>query len=324
MYGEGHEIFVTRPPHTPLRAPRVAVRGIMAGVTPELTVVVVHHRTPEILEACLERLGRCEPSVRRVVVETAPDEAVLETLRDRHPDVTVVTALNHSYAHAVNVGLKLADGTFVAHMNADVYVEPDTFARLVDALERHPGAGVAAPLARTPQGRRQDHGVLYHPHYLRLGLRPGGSVRVPWLTGCLQVVRRSVLDRIGGLDPSLRFYNEDMEFCLRARAAGFRCLLVDVPVLHLGGTATPSAGAFLVEGVRGGYQLSRRYLPAPARLAHRVALATWGSLGGAFGREPERRRALRRIGAMARSGRFDESPFGDTLLDFNGTHGPRP
>jgi N-acetylglucosaminyl-diphospho-decaprenol L-rhamnosyltransferase len=235
-----------------------------------------------------------------------------------------VTAPNHSYAHAVNVGLKRADGAFLAHMNADVYVEPATFARLLDALERHPDAGVAAPLARTPQGRRQDHGLLYHRHYLRLGLHPGGSVRVPWLTGCLQVVRRSVLDRIGGLDPSLRFYNEDMEFCLRARAAGFHCLLVDVPVLHLGGSATPNAGAFLVEGVRGGYQLSRRYLPAPARLAHRVALAAWGSLGGAFAREPERRRALRRIAAMARSGRFDESPFGDTLQDLDDPRGQRP
>jgi GT2 family glycosyltransferase len=296
----------------------------VAGVTPQLTVVVVHHRTPEILEACLERLGRCAPPVRCVVVDTAPDDAVLEAVRERHPDVTVVTALNHSYAHAVNVGLKLADGAFVAHMNADVYVEPVTFARLVEALERHPDAGVAAPLARTPRGRRQDHGLLYHPHYLRLGRRPGGSVRVPWLTGCLQVVRRSVLDRVGGLDPSLRFYNEDMEFCLRARAAGFRCLLVDVPVLHLGGAATPSAGAFLVEGVRGGYQLSRRYLPAPARLAHRVALAAWGSLGGAFGRGSERRRTLRRIGAMARSGCFDDSPFGDTLQDLDGSHGLRP
>lgn len=312
----------------------------MANVTAELDVVVVHHRTPEILVACLERLARSRPPVRPIVVDTAPDEGTLASVRARHPEALTLTAPNHSYAHAVNVGLEHAAGAFAAHMNADVFVEPGTFAHLVDALERDPGAGVAAPLARTPQGRRQDHGPLYHPHYLRLELRPGGSVRVPWLTGCLQVVRRSVLERIGGLDASLRFYNEDLEFCLRARAAGFGCRLVDTPVLHLGGSSTPAGGAFLVEGVRGGYQLSRRYLPRPARLAHRAGLMAWGALGSALAREPERRRALARVAAMARSGSFDDAPFGpsladpaadtpaDTPADTNagpgGTHGERP
>ncbi len=287
----------------------------MTGVTAELTVVVVHHRTPEALATCLARLTASTQPVRIVVVDTAPDEAVLAPLRARHPDVLTLAAPNHSYAHAVNVGLAHADGAFAAHMNADVFVEPGTFARLLGALRGDPDAGVAAPLARTPQGRRQDHGLLYHRHYLRLGLRPGGSVRVPWLTGCLQIVRRTVLERVGGLDASLRFYNEDLEFCLRARAAGFACLLVDTPVLHLGGASTPPDGAFLVEGVRGGYQLSRRYLPRPARLAHRAGLALWGTLGSAFARAPQRRAALARIAAMARAGRFDDAPFGATLAE---------
>ena len=312
------------------------MRGIVTDVTAELSVVVVHHRTPEILAACLERLARSRPPVRPIVVDTAPDDGVLAAVRARHPEVLTLTAANHSYAHAVNVGLKLASGALVAHMNADVFVETDTFARLSDALERDPGAGVAAPLARTPQGRRQDHGLLYHPHYLRLALRPGGSVRVPWLTGCLQLVRRPLLERIGGLDPSLRFYNEDLEFCLRARAAGFACRLVDAPVLHLGGRSTPADGAFLVEGVRGGYQLTRRYLPRPARVAHRAALALWGALGSAVAREPERRRTLARIAGMARGGSFDDPPFGPTLADTlpdasvgahadpGDTHGERP
>jgi len=287
----------------------------VTGVTEALTVVVVHHRTPEALATCLERLAGCRPPVRPVVVDTSPDDAAAGSLRARHPDVLAMSAPNHSYAHAVNVGLKHADGTFAAHMNADVFVEPDTFERLLGALRHDPDAGVAAPLARTPRGRRQDHGLLYHRHYLRLGLRPGGSVRVPWLTGCLQVVRRSALERVGGLDASLRFYNEDLEFCLRARAAGFACRLVDTPVLHLGGASTPADGAFLVEGVRGGYQLSRRYLPRPVRLAHRAGLAVWGALEGTLARSPQRRGALRRIAAMARTGRFDDAPFGDTLAD---------
>ena len=303
---------------------------------PELSVVVVHYRVPDILLEALRRLARAAPHAEKILVDNDPEPTLLARARDVAPGLVTLGADNHSYAHAVNVGLERAAGAFVAHMNADVFVEPDTFAHLVGALEHDPGAGVAAPLARTPQGRRQDHGLLYHPHYLRLELRPGRSVRVPWLTGCLQVVRRSVLERIGGLDASLRFYNEDLEFCLRARAAGFGCRLVDTPVLHLGGSSTPADGAFLVEGVRGGYQLSRRYLPRPARLAHRAGLMAWGALGSALARKPERRRALARVAAMARSGSFDDAPFGSSLADPpagapadtnagpGGTHGERP
>ncbi|MEJ2358123.1 MAG: glycosyltransferase [Deinococcales bacterium] len=293
-------------------------------MTEPLSVVVVHHRTPEILEVCLERLAHGAPDATVVLVDTGPDAEHLARLVETYPSLEVVQAPNHSYAHAVNLGLRRTRSRLVAHMNADVYVEPGTFPALVAALERHPGTGVVAPLARTPSGRRQDHGLPYHPHYLRLSLRPGGSVRVPWLTGCLQLIRREVLERCGGFDPSLRFYNDDMEFCLRVRAAGFDCRLVDVPVLHLGGSSTPASGAFLVEGVRGGYQLTRRFLPRPARAMHRTALWAWGTAGATLARDDQRRRAFHRIAAMARSGTFDDAPFGTTLQDLDGAFTDRP
>lgn len=299
-------------------------RAIVSSVMEDLSIVVVHHRTPEILEVCLERLAEGAPGAAIVLVDTSPDAAALARLVERYPDLEVVQAPNHSYAHAVNLGLHRTHTRLVAHMNADVYVERTTFARLVAVLEQHPTTGVVAPLARTPSGRRQDHGPLYHPHYLRLGLRPGGSVRVPWLTGCLQVVRREAVQRCGGFDPSLRFYNEDMEFCFRVRSAGFDCRLVDVPVLHLGGSSTPASADFLVEGVRGGYQLTRRYLPRPARAAHRAALWAWGSAGAAFARDAEHRRAFRRIQAMARTGHVDDGPFGPTLQDLEDPSLDRP
>lgn len=304
-------MFVTlRPPPgapAPLPAP-----ARMTDVE-RLSVVVVHHRTPDILATCLARLARAAPEAQVLVVDTGADDGAWERLRAAHPRVEAIRTVNHSYAHAVNVGLQRARGRFVAHMNADVYVEPDTFERLLATFARYPETGVAAPLARTPSGRRQDHGPLYHRHYLRLDRHPGSSVAVPWLTGCVQLVSRAALDRCGGLDPSLRFYNEDRDFCLRVRRAGLACRLVDTPVLHLGGRSTPAEGAFLVEGVRGGYQLSRRYLPVPARALHRFGLLLWATAAAATARRPERRRAYATIASMAIRGTFDESPFGATL-----------
>jgi len=300
----------------PAEAPRTPERD--AGPV-ELSVVVVHYRVPDLLLRALRHLGRAVPGAEVILVDTDPDREVLRRAREAHPGLRTLAAVNHSYAAAANAGLKLARGRFLAPMNPDVFVEPDTFERLLAALDARPRAGVAAPLARTPRGRRQDHGPLYHPHYLRLALRPGGSVRVPWVPGLLHVLRREALMAVGGYDASLRFYNEDMDLCRRLRAAGYHALLVDAPVLHLSGSSTPSSGAFLVEGVRGGYQLSRRYLPPPLRRLHRQALRLGGAAAAAVASLPERRRAFQAIAAMARDGTFDEPPFGDTLAEVSGT-----
>lgn len=154
--------------------------------------------------------------------------------------------------------------------------------------------------------------------------RAPAAVAVPWLSGCLQLVRREALDAVGGYDPSLRFFNEDWEFCLRAREAGFACLLVDTPVVHLGGTSTPAHPAFHVEGRRGGYALSRRYAPPTVRRAHRAFLWFEASLGARLARADAARAAHRRMLAMLRTDDFDTSPFGATLQDLRSENEMRP
>lgn len=292
---------------------------------PELSIVVVHHGVPRVLARCLDRIASHAPEAEVVLVDTAPDEAVLSDACRRVPGLRIRRAPNHSLAHAVNIGLRATGGRLVVHMNADVYLEADTLHRLRAALESDPRAGLAGPLARTQAGRSQDLGPLYALHYARLRLRSGRAgagahVPVPWLAGFLQLVRREVLADCGGLDASLRFYNEDLEFCLRARRAGYRCLLVDAPVVHLGGSSTPSAAAFEVEGYRGGLQLSRRFLPRWARRLHELGVLLLSAAMSRWARDPVRREAHRAIGAMVRSRRYDDSPFGATLNDA----APRP
>ena len=301
------------------RAPRCSRVWHAGHVTAELCIVVIHYRVPRVLAECLARLQRFVPDAEIVLVDTAPDDDVLAEVHAAHPGIQLVRATNHSLAHAVNIGIKRSRAPFVAFMNADVYVEPSTFDELLAVLASEPQAGIVGPLALTPRGRPQDQGPDYLFHYLRLPRAPGRSVEVPWLAGCLQLVRREVLAHCGGLDPSLRFYNEDIEFCVRARRAGFRSRLVATPVLHLGGSSTPAAAAFMVEGRRGGMQLSRRYYPPWVRRLHRAFLIAEGWLGATFAGDDTMRERYRLQLAMAWQGRFDESPFGATLQDLRPT-----
>ncbi|HET8984594.1 MAG TPA: glycosyltransferase [Trueperaceae bacterium] len=284
----------------------------------ELGIVVVHHRTPGPLFDALWRIGAAAPDAAVVLVDTAPDAEVLTAAARIVPGLITVSTANHSYSHAVNRGweeLAPLAPRYLAQMNADVMVEPDTFARLTEALSAANGAGVAGPLALTPAGKPQDLGPLYALEYRRLRRSSRGSVKVRWLSGCLQLVDRAVIDAVGGYDTEYRFTNEDMEFCLRAAEAGFASLLVDTAVVHLGGTSTPKHPAFHVEGRRGGYLLSAKYLPSAVSFLHRGFLRTEAALGSALARDPVAKVGHQRMARLIRDGAWHRSPFGATLDD---------
>jgi N-acetylglucosaminyl-diphospho-decaprenol L-rhamnosyltransferase len=288
----------------------------------DLTIAIIHYQTPELLERCLTLVRGAAPGARLLVVDTGEDEPLPAEWPERHEDILLLHQPNHSYAAAVNRALRHCSTHCstqrFAHLNADVLVAPGTFDDLARALDET-GAAMAGPLLRNGQGRLQRHGLPYRRHQWLARIAAGGRVPVPWLSGSIQYLRVDAALRVGGMDTSLRFYNEDMEWCLRMRAAGLRCLLLNSEAVHLGGSSTPPSTAFLVEGLRGGYQLARRYRGPLTRLGHRFAVAGAAGLLGAFAGNVERRRAYGQVASMLWRDDISESPFGATL----GSRNPR-
>lgn len=289
----------------------------------QLEIFVIHHRTPTVLAACLELLAEHADGVPVTVLDTALDPSLPQQLESSHPRLSWKAVPNHSYAHAVNLALRHGRSPWLLVMNADVYLGPHTLADLWLPFE-DASVALAGPVNLRPDGRPQDLGLPYRRHLMRLRWRAAQApaphlahrppwVPVPWLAASLLMVRREAALQAGGMDGSLRFYNEDLEWGLRLRAAGWRNALVATEVTHLGGAATPSEGRFLIEGLRGGYALSRRYLAKPLRLAHRVAIAAYATLAARWGRAPERRATWAEVARRFRSGELDQSPFGPTL-----------
>lgn len=298
----------------------------------QLEIFVIHHRTPTVLAACLELLAEHAAGVPVTVLDTALDPSLPQQLESSHPRLSWKAVANHSYAHAVNLAMRYGRTPWQLVMNADVYIGPRTVADLWLPFE-DPAVALAGPVNLRPDGRPQDLGLPYRRHLMRLRWRAArapadgvahraGWVPVPWLAASLLLVRREAAQQTGGMDGSLRFYNEDLEWGLRLRAAGWKNALVATEVTHLGGVATPSEGRFLIEGLRGGYVLSRRHLLKPLRLAHRLGIAAYAALASWLERVPERRATWAEVARRFRSGELDESPFGPTLGE--GWAPPRP
>jgi N-acetylglucosaminyl-diphospho-decaprenol L-rhamnosyltransferase len=125
-------------------------------------------------------------------------------------------------------------------------------------MDRHPGVGLAGSRLEDPDGTPQCSAFRFitaateFVSALRLGIVsklmnrwvvappiPDEPRPADWLAGASLIVRRSVFEEIGLLDPSYFLYFEEVDFCLRARRAGWRCWYVPASrVVHLVGSAT--------------------------------------------------------------------------------------
>lgn len=274
-------------------------------------VFVIHYDTRDDLERCLARLNTHAPEARVHVLHTGPEDQAYAQATETTYGVRWLDTENHSYSHACNVAFRHCDGPICTIMNADAFIESDTLERMARPFQGERVA-VTGPKIVTADGTPQRQGL---PYALETrGLKADEDRDVSWISGCLFAVNMEAVADIGGFDPSLRFGNEDLEFSLRARDHGWRNVMVGATATHLGGTSTPDAPPFWVEGLRGSMLLDARRAGGLRREAHRLGLQAVALWQRRFG--PERNReGWQAVARMTRRKRYDVSPFADTLAE---------
>jgi GT2 family glycosyltransferase len=165
----------------------------------------------------------------------------------------VQTEINLGFSGGMNVGIRQAldrGADFVLLVNSDVIVPPDCLAKLEIALADEASNGIVGPLvlSRSSPDVVASGGINYNIRTGRMRDRgvgitasdrmilPDGDVDA--INGCLMLVKHEVFDRVGLLDERYFFGFEEIDFCLRARAAGFRTRFAGWAVVyHEGGQA---------------------------------------------------------------------------------------
>ena len=201
-----------------------------------VSVVVVNYNGADALERCLRALladsGQVETEI--LVVDNASwdgSAAIAERLGAEHDSLRLIRSeTNRGYPGAVNFALPQARGEHVAVLNMDVVVGDGWLEPLVAFLESNPDTGAVCPLIvlESDPGRINAAGQNVHPTALgfnrwldkpreRAGKDP---VRVSGLHGAAFVVRRELLERLGGWDDTGFLYHEDVELSWLLRLAG--------------------------------------------------------------------------------------------------------
>ncbi len=144
------------------------------------------------------------------------------------PCRAILNERNSGFAKSCNHGAAAATGEFLFFLNNDLVLLPGWFEPMLAAFELHPSAGLVGNVQHNFATGAIDHTGIFFNHQgkpqhgttlPRFG--PDGTRAVDALTGACFAVRRTTWEKLGGFDEDYVNGCEDIDLCLRARAAGF-------------------------------------------------------------------------------------------------------
>jgi N-acetylglucosaminyl-diphospho-decaprenol L-rhamnosyltransferase len=232
----------------------------------DLAVSIVSYRTPDLLASCLKAVQqqRADLHLDVTVVDNASGDGSADLVAERFPWVHLIrNPRNVGFGAAHNQTLRqaAAQARHLLVLNADAAPRPDSLRRLVDFLDAHPDVSVVGPRLRYPDGQTQpsrrrfpvpltlflestqaqrfwpDNRVLRH--YYVAERSDDQTQDVDWLVGACLCVRAEAARQVGVFDERFFLYSEELDWCRRFRAAGWRVVYYpEAEVVHLEGAST--------------------------------------------------------------------------------------
>ena len=214
----------------------------------DISICIVTYHARDFLRDCLRSIyGTVGPvSFEIIVVDNHSADGTAEMLRDEFPTVRLlVNAENIGYTRPNNQAMRISQGRYILLINPDTLVEHNTITELAGFLDRHPEAGIAGPKVlnrdgtlqkqcRRSEARPWDAFCYFSglsslfPHdkrfagYLMTYLSEDFTHEAQAVSGSCMLIRREVVEQIGYQDEDFFAYQEDTDFCRRARLAGWK------------------------------------------------------------------------------------------------------
>lgn len=193
---------------------------------PRLCVIIVTYNSAKWVDRCLGSLRSSTIKADIIVIDNASADNTVQQIRKSYPEVRIIESKsNLGFGAANNIGLRealLKDYDFVYLLNADAWVEPDCFERLLGGFK--PGFGVLSPLQKDAQGNLDSNFAKKTSKYLRSSHED--TVEVPFVMAAHWMISREALRTVGGFSPSFTQYGEDDNWIHRLHFHGLKAGVV--------------------------------------------------------------------------------------------------
>ncbi|MGB8427382.1 MAG: glycosyltransferase [Desulfobacterales bacterium] len=225
-------------------------------IKPLISIIILTFNQVEYTQKCLESIFKHTPELfELIIVDNGSTDGTVGYMQseilDKHGDVKISiikNTENKGFAGGINQGIAASTGDYVLLLNNDVVVTPGWLERLITCCEKRPEIGIVGPKSNFVSGPQLVETADYDLDSLS-GLKRFSerfatinskkSKRLLRVVGFCMLIKRSVIDKIGGMDDRYGIGNfEDDDFSIRAALAGFESWMAEDCFVHHFGSRT--------------------------------------------------------------------------------------
>lgn len=229
-----------------------------------VSIIIVNFNTRKFLSNCLESINKStiNHQVEIIVIDNGSKDGSVKMIKSEFPSIKlIVNNYNTGFGHANNQGIRIAQGEYLLFLNSDTKIIDGFFEKLSEEINKlkNPGAigfkiknlygslqtfcgnfpnllnlfMEAIYLDRLFKGSsRLFYRILNHDFYEK-------QQRIDWVSGSCFLVKRNVIQKIGGFDEKYFLYGEDVDLAYQIKRAGYKNFYLPIDsVIHLNRAST--------------------------------------------------------------------------------------
>ncbi len=207
---------------------------------PNLSIIIVHHQTPELLKLCLNSIRETVVNLdyEVIVIDSTVSRKARDMINERFPEIKYLPFKeNLGYARGVNAGIKNSISRYILILNPDVILTTGAVNKLLTYMDKHLDIGILGPRILNFNGTHQKTFFSYYKpatilarrsflgrfgyfkktldEFLMTDANPQKIQTPDWLMGSVLMVRREAINKVGPMDEKFFMYFEDVDWSRR-------------------------------------------------------------------------------------------------------------
>jgi len=224
-----------------------------------LSIIILNYKSKNLVRNCLRALFESETDFpfEVIVADNNSNDGVGAMIKENFPQARFFqSGENRGMGAGNNFAVRQATGKYILIVNPDIFVFPDSIAKLVRYAEANADVGVLSPQLLNPDRTLQHTCYRWHKlltplyrrtflgnfdfaqnevsRFLMLDKNHGEIFEADWIQGSCLLIPKKVFDQVNGFDERFFMYFEDTDLCRRIKNSNYKTIYFpEAQVIHL-------------------------------------------------------------------------------------------